>query len=275
MICLRIKLKKGKQRELITEKKKEYCFTWVEFSDFLNISKSALIEWYRENNLIPYEIYLKLDKSSKFKIYIEETKTNNWGQSKGGFLSKGSTKKINYPGESEELAELIGIILGDGNIHSFINGNKKRTYMLRIAGDYKKDRTYLTEYVFDLCKDLFKIKPKIIIQKSQNGIYVVIHSKKLVLFLNRIGLKSGNKIKNKVDIPKWILINKEFTKACLRGIIDTDGCIHKMSKKDSNLLRINFKNHNKTLLNSTREAFIKLGYSPSKIIRDNVFYISK
>ena len=40
----------------------------------------------------------------------------NGGQVKGGKLSTGTTKKIIIPKKDEKLAELIGIILGDGNI---------------------------------------------------------------------------------------------------------------------------------------------------------------
>jgi len=47
-------------------------------------------------------------------------KTNpHWGQVKGGSLSSGSTKQINEPDNSKELAEFVGIVLGDGNICSY------------------------------------------------------------------------------------------------------------------------------------------------------------
>jgi len=57
--------------------------------------------------------------------------------------------------------------------------------------------------------------------------------------------------------------------------MDSDGSIHRMSKKDFNLIRINFTNYNRQLLTNTRIGFIELGFSPSKIIRNRVFYISK
>ena len=42
--------------------------------------------------------------------------------------------------------------------------------------------------------------------------------------VEKLGLKIGNKIKQQVDIPDWIRQNKKFSIACVRGLIDTDGC---------------------------------------------------
>ena len=70
---------------------------------------------------------------------IEQSKGKNWGQRKGGLMSKGSLKEIKIPKKSKELAELVGIILGDGNINYFKKGKKIGTYMLRISGDKRYD----------------------------------------------------------------------------------------------------------------------------------------
>ena len=85
----------------------------------------------------------------------------------------------------------------------------------------------------------------------------------------------GNKIQNKSTIPKWILENEKFLKACLKGLIDTDGSVFRMSQKDFNLLRISFTNFNVELLNDVRLAFIKLGFNPTKIICNKGFFISR
>jgi len=41
-----------------------------------------------------------------------------------------------------------------------------------------------------------------------------------------IGLVLGNKVKQQIDIPEWIKSNNNFSLACVRGIIDTDGCFY-------------------------------------------------
>jgi intein/homing endonuclease len=113
-------------------------------------------------------------------------------------------KMIKIPSNDEKLAEFIGIILGDGNIHCFIKGNHIRTYMIRIAGDYRKDHDYLTNYVANLVEELFSIKVKFYKSKTSNVFYAIIHSKNIINFFESMGLKSGNKIKNQSTIPKWI-----------------------------------------------------------------------
>lgn len=189
--------------------------------------------------------------------------------------SCGSLKLINIPENCEKLAEFIGILLGDGNVHAFKKGKKIGTYMVRIAGHSTNDFEYLTHHVAGLFKDLFGLNPKTYMQKGCNSVVVLVHSRLLVDFLIQSGFKSGNKIKNQVSIPDWIIENDNYLRACLRGLIDTDGSIYRMSQKDPQLIRMNFKNFNMRLLHSTREAFIKLGFHPSKIICGNVFYISR
>ncbi|HLC50482.1 MAG TPA: LAGLIDADG family homing endonuclease [Candidatus Nanoarchaeia archaeon] len=203
-----------------------------------------------------------------------EVKNKHWGQIKGGLNSRGSLKNINRPDKSKELAELVGILLGDGNIYSYSRGKKVGVYSARIAGDYKKDKEYHLDYVVPLCSKLFNTNMRIR-HHSNNERFVCLDSKELVNFLVDIGLKSGDKIKNQVGIPLWIFENKEFLKACLRGLIDTDGSVYRMSKKDFKLIRMDFTNHNQALLNDAREAFIVLGFNPSKVIKGRKFYISR
>jgi len=272
---MRIKFKKGKQKELLNKIKSNSGFTWKELSKFLEVTESALTEWYMERNLLPSNIYKKIDPKNEYKHFILGIKKDNWGKSKGGFNSDGSLKKIQIPKRCKELAELIGIILGDGNVFSYKKGKKIGVYSLRIAGDLKKDKNYHTNYIIPLCQNLFDISVKTQEFKNNNERFVSLYSRELVNYLNMIGLKSGNKIKNSLTMPKWIFENKDYMKACIRGLIDTDGSVFRMSKKDPNLIRINFKNLNKRLLVDTRKIFIKLGYHPSKIIRNDVFYISR
>lgn len=45
----------------------------------------------------------------------------------------------------------------------------------------------------------------------------------IVLFKHKIGLPLGPK--NDIKIPKWIITNKDYSKACVGGIFATDGCL--------------------------------------------------
>jgi len=199
----------------------------------------------------------------------------NLGRIKGGLNSPGSTKRILLPIHSEELAEFIGIILGDGNIHSYKKGKKVGVYSIRIAGDLKLDYNYHVNFIKPLGERLFWLKAGIRKISKHNEIFTCFYSREMVRFLNDNGLHSGDKITNRLGIPQWVKDDENYLKACLRGIIDTDGSIFRMSQRDNNLLRIGFTNHNPKLLSDTRDAFIKLGYHPSKIIRNRTFFVSR
>ena len=99
---------------------------------------------------------------------------------------------IKLPDEpSEELAELVGAILGDGNIHSFKKCKKVRTYMIRIAGDAIKEYDYLTNHLAPICKRLFNLDPTFYKMKNRNAIYLLLYGKTLIKYFEIMGLKSG------------------------------------------------------------------------------------
>jgi len=112
---------------------------------------------------------------------------------------------------SKELAELIGIILGDGEI--------KKDGSIRIAFDHKKDKNFLYRRVFPLVNNLL-------------GTKIGFESYKRICFWNMsfvkylkeyCNLKPGSKFENNWEIPKWCFEKKEYTSAVLRGLFDTDG----------------------------------------------------
>ena len=111
-----------------------------------------------------------------------EAKPKNWGQVKGGLNSSGNTKTIKTPHYSKKLAEVVGIILGDGNLHKYVKGKKVRCYSIRISGDKNKDLEYLSTYVTNLFFMLFGIKGHIYPSKSSNAVTLLFYSKKLVEF---------------------------------------------------------------------------------------------
>jgi len=54
------------------------------------------------------------------------------------------------------------------------------------------------------------------------GMVVTKGSKNIVFTLDHFGIPAGNKKENNVSIPFWILNSKEYTTACVRGLIDKD-----------------------------------------------------
>ncbi len=190
-------------------------------------------------------------------------------------MSKGSTKKISTPKKSKKLAEFIGIMLGDGNLHFYKRGKKVGVYMVRIAGNSKKDSHYLRNYVAPLCKKLFNIEPKFYLQPNKDCLYVLMHSRRLVEFLMLKGLKSGNKIVNQATMPAWVWERKSWLAACIRGLVDTDGCINEMTPHWPGLFQLSFENRSFRLLSDYRAALVHLGLKPSKICGSRTRYGTK
>jgi len=269
---MRLKLKKGKQKELIRKYRIEQKITMNQLADLLGIKYGKLIAYFNETSLIPKEIYQALDKTSKYKKYLLEKKEENWGRIKGGRISSGNTKKIKIPGESSDLAEFYGIMLGDGNLTK-LRGYKLGTYSIRIVGDTRKEKRYFSDYIRPLIKGLFDITPRISKFKNTNALYIEAVSKELVEFLEKKGFRPGNKIKNKLGIPGWIKQNPELLKKCLRGLYDTDGCVYKLTNQNSH--QISFCSKNKTLLEEVRSSLIFLGINPSNITKGKEIHITK
>ncbi|MDP2831219.1 MAG: hypothetical protein Q8O02_03120, partial [Candidatus Omnitrophota bacterium] len=163
-------------------------------------------------------------------------------------------KEIKRPPRSVELAKFIGIMLGDGGIRS--------KYQLTISFNYKTDREF-AEYVTRIIKRLFAVEYIISKRKDSLGADIVISSASVIDFLLKQGLKAGNKVKNQVDIPAWIKSDMEFQKACLRGLVDTDGSLYchkyKVNNKWYKYLKLDFTSCSEPLLRSAYAIFSNLG----------------
>lgn len=126
---------------------------------------------------------------------------------------------------SEELAEFIGIMIGDGNINSRYgknsNGSKSLKSDIRISGN-KKEEKYL-RYVMTLFHSLFNLKMRYKQDTAQNAAVLKAHSKGIVQYLHKICEIPVNKKSDIVFIPEIIKkANTSIKCAFLRGLADTD-----------------------------------------------------
>ena len=128
-----------------------------------------------------------------------------------------------------------------------------------------------------MCSETFKIgffgikkeKVKAMLSKPKDKVCMPseILSKNLIEFLISIGLKYGDKVVNKVGIPNWIKSDLTFLKACIRGLIDTDGSIYELKPHWPGLWQICFTNKSEQLLSDFSEGLISVGINPSKTYR--------
>ena len=160
------------------------------------------------------------------------------------------------------LSELVGIILGDGHLSYNI---KNHYYSLEIALN-SKEPDYIS-YVINLIKQLFNIEPSIHHRNSDNTTVVRIFRKEIVEKFIKLGLKPGDKVKNRVRVPAWIKEDKSRLIACLRGLTDTDGSIYLAWNVNKNYLciGINFTSASKPLVQDFKDMCENLGFTLTKI----------
>lgn len=174
-------------------------------------------------------------------------------------LNKGifAKKPFEKPEYSEELAEFVGILLGDGCISQ---------NQITITFNAKDENGHLL-FVADLVKKLFNIPFGIYRDKKFNVVDLVISRSGLIDFLVQdVGLKRGNKVRQQVDVPNWIKENKKFLTACVRGLIDTDGTVFMHSYKVNNKIyhykKLAFSNQSKPLIAVVYQFLKDSGLSP-------------
>lgn len=278
----RMRLPRGAQRELIQKAKEKNKLSNKELSRIVGVTIRTLTDWEREKFLLPLPVARKMAKLAGVILpknmeildrfwYVKKAaqqggkalckkygnvggdpkyrkeKWREWWEKNKKITTNPilHARTINIPNISEKLAEFTGIILGDGGITK---------YQVTITLHNKDDKEY-TKFVTALIKNLFKVTPKIYKHKKYSAHNIVVSRKELVAFCTeRLGLKIGNKIKQKIDIPLWILKNKKLRIACIRGLIDTDGSIfdhtYKVNNKTYRYKKLAFTSASKPLVTS-------------------------
>lgn len=266
----------------------------------INISSRTLQDWKREK-FNPDDVSIrKLALLSGLAIPSHKIFSNYWyvkkaavlggkrrfelygqmgnikSRSKGGLASwKKRKEDINLlnkfvnvfakPKESIALAEFIGIVLGDGGITNsqcviYLNSNTEREY---------------AQYVKDIIYQLFHYRVNIHKKNNENVLRIGISGVNIVKYLKEAGLKVGNKVRLQVDVPSWIYKKEAYIKACIRGLIDTDGCFtnhqYYINDKKYSYLKMIFSNKSKPLLEFVYMGLTKLGFHPKKTSSDTVW----
>lgn len=159
---------------------------------------------------------------------------------------------------SRELAEFVGILLGDGHLTP--------TQITVTLGT--KERQYV-DFVSGTMHSLFKDAPRTI--RTKRGDWVVyLGSTELVRFF--LAMKMAfNKVQSQVGIPVWCFTKKVYQRSVLRGLFDTDGSVYAMHGG----VQISFCNHSKKLLQNVRTLLLNLGFVVSHISANKVYITRK
>lgn len=166
--------------------------------------------------------------------------------------------KFITPPYSINLAEFIGILLGDGGISS-----RQVTITLHKSDD--RDYAY---YVSDLILKIFNIVAVPKERKNQNVNIIVLSRTLLIEFLNSMGIRVGSKIRSQARVPSWIEDSVHYKRKCVRGLFDTDGCFyidrHLIKGKIYKNAGMNFTNRSVPLLRFFNNTLTQMGFVPTQ-----------
>lgn len=301
---MRVRVSKSSLRELFDRIIKEGRTT-KNVASRLNVSIRTLNDWENGVATIPRGTFRKLTKIAGieqedcyYKLlpdfwHIKDAATKGAykrmeiygnpgtpeGRRKGGFASIKvnrrrltnfkTLKLIKKPKQSEKLAELMGILFGDGHLSK---------YQISVTTNSKTDRQHAL-FVRDLMRELFGVSVSTRIKDGENAINVTASSKSMVLFLQQKGIPIGDKIKNHLSVPSWIFKRTDYQKAFIRGLFDTDGCIyidvHKTNKKTYKHLGWTITSYAKRLRLDIINILSDLGFSPTHRPSQKSVYIRK
>lgn len=117
------------------------------------------------------------------------------------------------------LSYVIGVAIGDGNL-SNPNGRATR---LRITCDTAYPN--LIRRIIYAVREVLPRNKVSIIKRAKSYVDISCYSNQWEEWLGwRVGL--GSKVRQNVSIPEWIKSREDFSSACLRGLMETDGSIY-------------------------------------------------
>lgn len=288
--------KHGQRRFLETVFEK---FSVQKSADVCNVSERTIRDWKREKFLITKQALSRLCKKSRVSMpthvrllapywYTSKGAKAGWkavvkkyGRVPGNpeyrkrkwlewWEREGKYKKdwgritqpltIRQPRYSEELAEFVGIILGDGGITD---------YQIKVSLNSKRERGYAS-FIETLIHNLFQVpitRRYRSYENHESSIDLVVSRVALVRFcIKKLGLVKGNKVKHQVGVPAWIKRNRKYLLACVRGLVDTDGSVYlhryRVNGKWYTYSKLSFANRSMPLLQFVSSALRMFHMSP-------------
>ena len=180
---------KEKQKLIVQELKNRLGMSWTEIAKFLGVTRCMTLFYNSGRYRLPHASFLKLCKKAgvgpkKFELKL--------------IRAHNKPKIVALPKMSEDFAEFLGILYGDGCI--------SRNWAIPITCDAISDRKYVLEKVKPLFEKLFKASPALSYQR--NCIKCRLYSKKVHQYLSHFGFPEGLK-KNRMHVPASIKKSKK------------------------------------------------------------------
>ncbi len=179
-------------------------------------------------------------------------KLDNFKNWRDRMKSEGVIKSSYKPfARSKYLAELIGVVLGDGHISLF-----PRTECLRIVAN-SDNQGFIDRYT-RIVTNIFGKKPHVARRKNAHAVNITIYEKSIS---QRLDIPTGARSKTRLPIPSWIHKNRGFALAYLRGLYEAEGSYSTHEKTGT--YKFVFSNTNASLLHNVKMLLETLGFHPS------------
>ncbi|MBI2048901.1 MAG: hypothetical protein HY434_01885 [Candidatus Liptonbacteria bacterium] len=289
----RIRFPIGEQRDFLETVLKKSRLSVDGLAAYCGVTPRTFRDWRREKYLGPCKAFQALAMDFGVLLPRGEILTPYWyvtkgasfggrkrlemygppgtpeGRKKGGTISQerrkenpgkyralgcNVAKEFVIPERSIELAELIGIFLGDGGLTS---------YQTKVTVSALVDREY-SYFISDLIENVFGVKPSFFERAVDHSITLTVSGVRFVDNLEILGLKRGDKMKNQVKIPSWILSNLQYATACVRGLFDTDGGLYSHKKSSGVYIGWCFCSYSGPLLDDVKSVLRRLGLNVKK-----------
>lgn len=284
-------LRKGAQAAFLSKVKEKLGLTWEELGRLIDVHSRTVRDWYREKYNMSHKAALKISEKSGIPI-LSKTRIKKWEDhiqtikylgykatiEKYGMMPRNEFKRndrwhqwwhavgqhqihsihndplsFTRAPKSEQLAEFIGIMLGDGGLTK---------YQVKVTLHAFDDKAY-GEFVRELFTKLFGVTPSVQRRTDSRAIDIVISRIALVKYCVELGLVIGNKVLQHVDIPPWVKKSERYRKACIKGLMDTDGGVinHTYTVNGKRYLykKLSFTSLSAPLLQSVYETLTSLG----------------
>lgn len=271
--------------------RKAYAIPWSHIAQDVHVNIRTITSWRRQETTMPVEIAERWKRNfgiilpNHAIVDLDEKRSEAGslggrvrqmlygnlgtpdGRRRGGLRSWQTHKKklsspfiarsVIAPRRDAYFAELVGAILGDGTVTPY----QLILYSNINEGEY-------SHFLSDLIMRVFRVATAAHQSKKEGVIRLVCSRVGVVIHLQKAGVSIGNKVRRQAEVPSWIKRDRTFSRACLRGLIDTDGCVyldrHRINGRTYTSLCIAFTNASKPLLDFVCETWESLGFHPTR-----------
>ena len=189
----------------------------------------------------------------KISLTMQRKKIDNFRRWRNRMKEVGRIPR-NYPRfrQSADLAEYIGVLLGDGNISKF-----PRTERILISGNLRHPG--FIEHYAKLTETLFRKTPTIMKARGGRHVRISLYQKEIS---RRLGIPTGSRRHLDLRIPDWIWRNSRYLIRLVKGLLEAEGSLS--IHRPSYTYNFQFANRNQSLLAIMARALMVLGFHPER-----------